>query len=71
MGTVEVTGLGKTVEKTRITFRGLDSRFKSFLFVVVLFTLGNSSDAFILLRGQERELSILQVMGMALTFNLP
>jgi MFS family permease len=48
----------------------LDGRFKSFLLVVVLFTLGNSSDAFILLRGQERGLSILQVMGMALTFNL-
>lgn len=31
--------------------------------------LGNSSDAFILLRGQERGLSLLQVMGMALTFN--
>jgi MFS family permease len=69
LGTVEVAAPGKPVEKTRFTFRGLDSRFKSFLLVVVLFTLGNSSDAFILLRGQERGLSILQVMGMALTFN--
>jgi MFS family permease len=47
----------------------MDPRFKYFLFVLVLFTLGNSSDAFILLRGQERGLSILQVMGMSLTFN--
>ena len=70
VGAVDVTGAGKGVEKTRLSFRGLDSRFKSFLLVVVLFTLGNSSDAFILLRGQERGLSILQVMGMALTFNL-
>ncbi|MFT3890118.1 MAG: MFS transporter [Anaerolineales bacterium] len=69
LGTVEVTAPGKNVEKTRFSFRGLNSRFKYFLLAVVLFTLGNSSDAFILLRGQERGLSILQVMGMALTFN--
>ena len=47
----------------------MDSKFKTFLFIIILFTLGNSSDAFILLRGQERGLSVLQVMGMALTFN--
>ena len=70
LGATEITGAGTGAEKTRLSFRGLDSRFKSFLWVVVLFTLGNSSDAFILLRGQERGLSLLQVMGMALTFNL-
>jgi MFS family permease len=47
----------------------MDPRFKYFLLVLVLFTLGNSSDAFILLRGQERGLNILHVMGMSLTFN--
>ena len=36
---------------------------------VVLFTLGNSSDAFIVLRGQERGLNVLQVMLMVMTFN--
>jgi MFS family permease len=69
VGTVEVAGAGKGAEKTRLNLKEMDSRFKSFLVVVVLFTLGNSSDAFILLRGQERGLSVLQVMGMALTFN--
>ena len=69
LGAVEVTGAGDGSEPKRLSFREMDSRFKSFLFVVVLFTLGNSSDAFILLRGQERGLSILQVMGMSLTFN--
>ena len=49
--------------------RGMDSRFKYFLLVVVLFTLGNSSDAFIVLRGQERGLNVLQVMLMVMTFN--
>lgn len=69
LGAVEVTGAGDGSAPKRLSFRELDSRFKYFLFVVVLFTLGNSSDAFILLRGQERGLSILQVMGMSLTFN--
>lgn len=48
----------------------MDKRFRLFLGIVVLFTLGNSSDAFIILRGQERGLNLLQVMGMLLTFNL-
>src|SRR4030095_13774439 len=69
LGSVEVTGESKASERKPLSFRGMDPRFKYFLFAVVLFTLGNSSDAFILLRGQERGLSILQVMGMSLTFN--
>lgn len=53
----------------RLTLSGLDRRFLAFLVVVVLFTLGNSADAFIILRAQERGLTVLQVMGMLLTFN--
>ena len=64
-----VTGPGKGEETKRLSFKEMDPRFKYFLFVLILFTLGNSSDAFILLRGQERGLTILQVMGMSLTFN--
>lgn len=52
-----------------LSLRGMDTRFKIFLAVVVLFTLGNSSDSFIILRGQERGLSVLGIMGMLLTFN--
>jgi MFS family permease len=44
--------------------------FKRFLLIVVLFTLGNSSDAFLILRAQERGLTILGVMGMLLAFNV-
>jgi MFS family permease len=69
LGAAEVTGSGQGVEVKRLSLNEMDPRFRSFLFVLVLFTLGNSSDAFILLRGQERGLSILQVMGMSLTFN--
>src|SRR5512145_1697880 len=69
LGAADIAGTSKSVEMKRLSFKDMDSRFKYFLFVLVLFTLGNSSDAFILLRGQERGLSILQVMGMSLTFN--
>lgn len=51
-----------------IGWHNLDGRFKRFLLVMVIFTLGNSSDSFLILRGQERGLSVLQVMGMLLTF---
>jgi len=57
-------------ELPALSLKGMDKRFKLFLLVLVLFTLGNSSDSFIILRGQERGLSLLQVMGMLLTFNL-
>ena len=52
----------------RLGWKDLSQQFRAFLGVMVLFTLGNSSDAFIILRGQERGLNILQVMGMMLTF---
>ena len=51
------------------SFEGLDIRFKLFLFVVLLFTLGNSSDSFIILLGQNRGLDVLQIMLMLMTFN--
>jgi len=53
-----------------LSMKGLDKRFRFFTFVLVLFTLGNSSDAFIILLGQNRGLSILQIMIMLMTFNL-
>lgn len=53
-----------------LSLRGFDRRFQLFLLTVVLFTLGNSSDAFLILRAQERGLSVLGVMGMLVTFNL-
>jgi MFS family permease len=43
--------------------------FRAFLFIVVLFTLGNSSDAFLILRAQERGLSVAGILAMVATFN--
>jgi MFS family permease len=52
----------------RLNLKGMDSRFKYFLLAWSLFTLGNSSDSFIVLRAQERGLSVLQTMFMLMTF---
>ncbi len=60
----------KPAASLNLSLKGWDGRFKAFLLVVVVFTLGNSSDAFIILRGQERGLNVLQVMLMLMTFNL-
>jgi MFS family permease len=57
-------------EAPRLTLRGFDVRFRRFLVIVVLFTLGNSADAFLILRAQERGLSVAGVLGMLATFNL-
>jgi MFS family permease len=68
LGAREV-GKGKASSAPALSLKGFDSRFRYFLLVVVLFTLGNSSDAFIVLRGQERGLNVLQVMLMVMSFN--
>ncbi|MFQ6102589.1 MAG: MFS transporter [Anaerolineae bacterium] len=57
-------------ERPRISFRGLGKRFALFMLIVGIFDLGNSSDAFLVLRAQERGLSVIGVLGMLLTFNL-
>ncbi|MBU0511550.1 MAG: MFS transporter [Chloroflexi bacterium] len=68
LGAKEVALADKGTGVTRLNFKGMDARFKSFLLVVILFTLGNSSDSFIILRAQERGLSVLQTMFMLMTF---
>lgn len=57
-------------EAPHLTLRGFDRRFYWFLLAIVVFTLGNSADAFLILRAQERGLSTAGVLGMVLTFNL-
>jgi len=56
-------------ERPVITFRGLGKPFLLFLLIVGLFDLGNSSDAFLVLRAQERGLSVPGILGMLVTFN--
>lgn len=54
----------------RLSLAGFDSRFRWFLLTVVVFTLGNSSDAFLLLRARERGLDIVHILLMVASFNL-
>ena len=48
----------------------LDGRLKSYLAVIFIFCLGNSSNTFLLLKAQERGFSISQVLLLYLIFNV-
>jgi MFS family permease len=54
----------------KFAFRSLGKPFMTFMLIVATFTLGNSSDAFLVLRAQERGLNVPAVLGMVATFNL-
>ncbi|UCC76740.1 MAG: MFS transporter, partial [Anaerolineales bacterium] len=54
----------------KFAFRSLGKPFVLFMLIVGLFDLGNSSDAFLVLRAQERGLNVVGVLGMLATFNL-
>lgn len=54
----------------RLSLAGFDRRFRFFLVIVVIFTLGNSSDAFLILRAQNAGLSLAGIFGMMITMNL-
>jgi MFS family permease len=67
---VRETRRGAKDEVPRIGFRGLGRRFAVFLGIVALFDLGNFSDAFLVLRAQERGLGVNDVLWTLLGFNL-
>jgi len=52
----------------KLTF-GLDRRFWIFLSIIFLFTLGNSSDAFLILRAQNLGNSVFYILLMLVLFN--
>jgi MFS family permease len=64
------TGIQKKSQIPVLSLKGMDTRFKLFMLVLILFTLGNSSDAFIILLGQKRGLDVVQILLMLVTFNL-
>jgi len=70
LGARETRVGGERRRPPRLSLAGFDGRFRYFLLVVVLFTLGNSSDAFLILRAQNAGLSVPGVLGMMMTFNL-
>ncbi len=54
----------------RFAFKSLGKPFMIFMIIVGVFDLGNSSDAFLVLRAQERGVSVLGILGMLVVFNL-
>jgi MFS family permease len=49
---------------------GFDTRFKILLAIIAVFTLGNSSDFFVILRAQNLEAPLIQVTFMLVLFNV-
>jgi len=56
--------------RTPIRLRGLGRGFAWFVVCSVVFELGNSADAFLVLRAQERGLSVVDVLLVLLAFNV-
>ncbi len=54
----------------KLNWKGWDRRFKYFLLIITLFTLGNSSDAFLLLRAQDLGLNIVTIPILWFIFHL-
>jgi MFS family permease len=61
---------GNKVKAPKVTFKGLGKPFLIFMLIVGIFDLGNSSDAFLVLRAQERGMSVLGILIMLAVFNL-
>ncbi len=58
---------GLSLDKSTVSF---DTRFKVFLAIMAVFTLGNSSDFFVILRAQNLEAPLIQVTLMLVLFNV-
>lgn len=69
IGAKEVMVKGKR-EMPKFAFRALGKPFMVFMIIVGIFDLGNSSDAFLVLRAQERGLSVIGILAMLAAFNL-
>jgi MFS family permease len=62
---------GELISKSaQVRYRTLGKPFVYLLVIVGVFELGNSSDAFIILRSQERGMNVMHILGMLIAFNL-
>jgi MFS family permease len=69
VGAHDVPVISKKAAPT-LAVRSLGRPFVIFMIIVSVFDLGNSSDAFLVLRAQERGLSVTGILGMLVVFNL-
>ena len=60
----------KPREFPRFSIRAMGKPFSIFLVIVSIFTLGNSSDAFLVLRAQNLGISVIGILLMLAVFNL-
>lgn len=70
VGARDVRPPAATRPPPRVRIRGLGRGFGWFVACAVLFQLGNSADAFLVLRAQERGLSLVEILWILLAFNL-
>jgi len=63
------TAVTGAAARPRFGFKSLGKNFRYFVVIVGIFELGNSSDAFIILRAQERGLPIIGIFAMLIAFN--
>ena len=68
-GAKDVTVKGQRAAP-KFAFRALGRPFMIFMVIVGIFTLGNSSDAFLVLRAQDLGVSVVGILAMVATFNL-
>ncbi len=66
---VKDTAVTGAAARPKFGFKSLGKNFRYFVVIVGIFELGNSSDAFIILRAQERGLSIVGIFAMLIAFN--
>lgn len=64
------SSMAKGVEKLHFSWRALDKRLKLFLILTFIFTLGNSSNQFLLLRAKNLGSSLPQVILFYLVYNI-
>ena len=57
-------------DRPRLGLRGLGRGFAAFVVCSVIFELGNSADAFLVLRAQERGFSVVGILWLLLAFNV-
>lgn len=67
---VKATNIEVKAPKLKFSLKEFDGNFKRFLFIIALFTLSNSTDAFLLLRAEQAGIPILLLPLLWMALNL-
>jgi MFS family permease len=59
-----------SAERPRLTLRHFDGKVKFFILIATIFTLGNSSDAFLILRAEQAGIPIATIPAVYIVFNI-